>query len=116
MKFSFKGTSAAIRAATALNELYCGKPVAIKDLAAECGFSVSYLEQMFALFRKAGIVAGVRGPGGGYHLRNKDITVADIIRAISGGDTGFLEPVFTALDTVKISEMNMIAEKQDRAA
>ncbi|WP_336240472.1 RrF2 family transcriptional regulator [Citrobacter werkmanii] len=109
MKFSFKSISASIQVAAVFNEMYCGKPVTIKDLSDSTGLSVSYLEQIFARFRKAGIVTSVRGPGGGYHLGKIDLTVSDIIRAVSGGNANFLAPVFVALDSVKISEIKAAA-------
>jgi Rrf2 family iron-sulfur cluster assembly transcriptional regulator len=60
------------------------KPVTLTDIAARQTISLSYLEQLFARLRRAGMVTGVRGPGGGYQLsRNaKDINVADIIAAV----------------------------------
>ncbi len=46
--------------------------------------SISYLEQIFASLRYNGLVEGVRGPGGGYHLARSadEITVAQIIAAV----------------------------------
>lgn len=59
-------------------------PVTLTDIATRQTISLSYLEQLFARLRKAGMVKGVRGPGGGYTLsRNAhDINVADIIEAV----------------------------------
>lgn len=58
--------------------------VALTDIAKRQNISLSYLEQLFARLRKAGMVNGVRGPGGGYQLsRDADeINVADIICAV----------------------------------
>lgn len=60
------------------------KPVTLTDIATRQTISLSYLEQLFAKLRKAGIVIGVRGPGGGYKLSRLafDIYVADIIAAV----------------------------------
>lgn len=60
------------------------KPVTLTDIATRQTISLSYLEQLFARLRKAGMVKGVRGPGGGYTLsRNAhDINIADIIEAV----------------------------------
>ena len=60
------------------------RPVTLTDIATRQTISLSYLEQLFARLRKAGMVKGVRGPGGGYTLsRNaQDINVADIIEAV----------------------------------
>lgn len=59
-------------------------PVTLTDIATRQTISLSYLEQLFARLRKAGMVKGVRGPGGGYTLsRNAyDINIADIIEAV----------------------------------
>jgi len=60
------------------------KPVTLTDIATRQTISLSYLEQLFARLRKAGMVTGVRGPGGGYKLRREamEINIADIIAAV----------------------------------
>jgi len=60
------------------------RPVTLTDIATRQTISLSYLEQLFARLRKAGMVKGVRGPGGGYTLsRNAyDINIAEIIEAV----------------------------------
>ncbi len=59
-------------------------PVTLTEIAARQTISLSYLEQLFARLRKAGIITGVRGPGGGYQLSRlpKDINIAEIILAV----------------------------------
>jgi len=46
----------------------------------------AYLEQLVASLRKAGLVQGKRGAGGGYTLARdpSDITAGDIVRALEG--------------------------------
>ena len=48
------------------------------------GISLSYLEQLFAKLKKAGLVSSARGPGGGYRLSRpaRDVSISDIIRAV----------------------------------
>ncbi|MDD5268514.1 MAG: Fe-S cluster assembly transcription factor [Methylococcales bacterium] len=60
------------------------KPVTLTDIAARQTISLSYLEQLFARLRRANMVKGTRGPGGGYVLAGKavDINIADIIAAV----------------------------------
>lgn len=60
------------------------RPVTLTDIATRQIISLSYLEQLFAKLRKAGIVIGVRGPGGGYKLSRApaDINVEEIIFAV----------------------------------
>ncbi|OBT17246.1 Fe-S cluster assembly transcriptional regulator IscR [Vibrio sp. UCD-FRSSP16_10] len=59
-------------------------PVPLADISERQGISLSYLEQLFSKLRKAGLVASVRGPGGGYNL-GKDahfIAIGTIISAV----------------------------------
>ena len=60
------------------------KPVTLTEIATRQTISLSYLEQLFARLRKAGLVIGVRGPGGGYRLSREanEINIADVISAV----------------------------------
>lgn len=60
-------------------------PVSLNDISGRQGISLSYLEQLFAKLRRSGLVASVRGPGGGYRLSRADdeIQVAEIIDAVN---------------------------------
>lgn len=59
-------------------------PVTLLRISQCQGISLSYLEQLFVRLRKAGLVVGARGPGGGYRLARdvRTITVADITDAV----------------------------------
>jgi Rrf2 family iron-sulfur cluster assembly transcriptional regulator len=59
-------------------------PVTLADISQCQGISLSYLEQLFAKLRKAGLVKGVRGPGGGYRLARSaaEISIAEIICSV----------------------------------
>ncbi len=61
------------------------QPVALADIAERQGISQSYLEQLFGRLRRAGLVASVRGPGGGYRLARgiPTISVAEVITAVN---------------------------------
>jgi Rrf2 family transcriptional regulator, iron-sulfur cluster assembly transcription factor len=63
---------------------HSGGPVALAEIAERQEISLSYLEQLFAMLRKAGLVKSVRGPGGGYLLGYDcgEIRVADVILAV----------------------------------
>jgi Rrf2 family iron-sulfur cluster assembly transcriptional regulator len=67
----------------AFNSQY--NPVTLTEIAARQTISLSYLEQLFARLRKAEIVIGVRGPGGGYQLREspEKVSIAAIIEAVN---------------------------------
>ncbi|RYU64372.1 Fe-S cluster assembly transcriptional regulator IscR [Aliivibrio finisterrensis] len=59
-------------------------PVPLADISERQGISLSYLEQLFSRLRKAGLVASVRGPGGGYRLglKPEEIAVGMVISAV----------------------------------
>lgn len=59
-------------------------PVPLSEVAVRHKISLSYLEQVFAKLRQAGLVNSTRGPGGGYTLGllGDQISVADILLAI----------------------------------
>lgn len=81
-----KLSSRADYAAKAMLELTMSpdRPVTLAYLAHTQNISISYLEQIFALLRKHGLVRSVRGPGGGYVLNKSidEISVGDIVKAI----------------------------------
>ena len=61
------------------------RAVPLQEVARRQEISLSYLEQLFARMRRAGLVSGVRGPGGGYRLARAadNVTIADIIDAVN---------------------------------
>lgn len=63
-----------------------GEQVALYSIAERQNISVSYLEQVFSILRKAGLVNSIKGAQGGYILADKaeDITVGKILRALEG--------------------------------
>lgn len=63
-----------------------GAPVRVKDIAVRQDISEKYLEQIIAVFNKAGYVKSVRGALGGYLLTKtpKEYTVGMILRLAEG--------------------------------
>ena len=59
-------------------------PVALSDIALRQGISLSYLEQLFAKLRRAGLVKSERGATGGYVLSGVpgSIRISDIVAAV----------------------------------
>src|SRR5262245_51093774 len=59
-------------------------PATLAGVSERQGISLSYLEQLFGKLRRHGLVASVRGPGGGYRLASpaENVSVADIIIAV----------------------------------
>ncbi|MEK9899972.1 MAG: Rrf2 family transcriptional regulator, partial [Rhodospirillaceae bacterium] len=67
MKLSTKGRYG-VMAMVDLAQFAEPGPVALAEVAERQEISLSYLEQLFAKLRRAGLVTSVRGPGGGYRL------------------------------------------------
>jgi Rrf2 family iron-sulfur cluster assembly transcriptional regulator len=83
MRLSTRGRYA-VMAMVDLAQHSNGEPVALAEIAERQEISLSYLEQLFAMLRKGGLVKSVRGPGGGYLLARdrSDTRIADIILAV----------------------------------
>lgn len=66
----------------------CGEsqPVSLASIAQRQEISVSYLEQLMAKLKKAGLVRSVRGVNGGYSIARPadEISVGDVLRALEG--------------------------------
>ena len=62
-------------------------PVSIKTISELEGISAEFLEQIFFRLRKAGLIASVRGPSGGFFFAKSldSITLKDIIDASGEG-------------------------------
>jgi Rrf2 family iron-sulfur cluster assembly transcriptional regulator len=58
--------------------------VSLADVAARQNISLSYLEQLFAMLRRNGLVVSSRGPGGGYRLARPadETTIRAVFEAV----------------------------------
>lgn len=83
MKLNAKGRYA-VMAMCDLASYGNGQPMALAEIAERQSISLSYLEQLFAKLRRAGLVNSVRGPGGGYLLarRAEETRISDIVMAV----------------------------------
>ena len=63
-----------------------GHPVRVKQIGARQGIPHRFLEQIFQDLRRADLVTGKRGPGGGYVLTRspEDISLRQIVEAVEG--------------------------------
>ncbi|MFW5896479.1 MAG: RrF2 family transcriptional regulator [Bacillota bacterium] len=89
-----------VRAMSVLADRYGEGPIPNRDIAEAQGLSQSYLEQLLAPLRRAGLVRSVRGPEGGYYLSRppEEITVGDVLRVLEGS----LSPVECVEDHTKV--------------
>ena len=85
MRLSTKGRYG-LRAVVDLAVHATESAVSISSIAKRQGLSESYLEQLIAKLKKAGIVTSIRGTNGGYQLAKppQEISVGDILRALEG--------------------------------
>ncbi len=83
MKLSTKGRYAMVALADIALQPADGL-VVLADISKRQDISLPYLEQLFVKLRRAGLVASVRGPGGGYRLAKpaSEIRVVDILAAV----------------------------------
>ena len=61
-------------------------PVKLSAVAARQGISLNYLEYVFSLLKKSGLVLSVKGPRGGYVLARgpEAITIGQVLHALEG--------------------------------
>jgi Rrf2 family protein len=76
----------AVRAAVELAAGARESPRKVDEVAQAQGIPVSFLENILAQLRSAGIVRSQRGPDGGYWLAQPadEVTLAQVIRAVEG--------------------------------
>lgn len=61
----------------------------VSDIAAELALSPSLLASVANKMRREGVIRSFRGPGGGFELVNKDVSIAE---ASMVGDTPLIKP------------------------
>lgn len=91
--------------------------VALSNIAERNHISPQYLEQVFASLRRAGIVKSVKGPQGGYLLKDSphNITVAAVLEALDGSyylqdenipEEGVSQGIAAAIQKLVVDEVN----------
>lgn len=85
MKLSTKGRYG-LRAMVDLAANSLGEHVSLNSIAERQGISENYLEQVFSVLRKSGLVKSIKGAQGGYVLSEPPsvITVGRILRTLEG--------------------------------
>jgi Rrf2 family protein len=80
----------AIAAVTDIAANNGGRPLSAKVLASRHGLAPRHLEPVLQALVHAGVLRGIRGPGGGYEIARdqREITADDIIRVANTVDDG----------------------------
>jgi Rrf2 family protein len=118
MKLSSKGRYA-LAAAVCLAESYAsGEYIAVLSISERLGISKIYLEQVFSLLKRSGLVMALKGAQGGYLLSKSpsEITAYDLLAAVEGSlfegtaatvketaptiERALFKVVFTPLDSI----------------
>jgi len=110
----------ALQALSELGRLGGSGPVPIGELAKRREIPVQFLEQLFAVLRRAGILRSQRGVKGGYSFARdpSDITVLELVELLDGtfgaGSEGVFADAAAAARTVL--EQTTVADVIEREA
>lgn len=85
MKLSTRGNYG-LRAVYEIALHYGKGPVQIKQISAQQGIPMRYLEQILLRLKRNGIISSVRGPSGGYMLSDSPakLSIGAVLRALEG--------------------------------
>ena len=113
----------AVRALAELARSGDGGPVPIGELARRREIPVQFLEQLFAVLRRAGVLRSQRGVKGGYLLAREpaDLTVLEVVELLDGPVGGGAESIFAeaaaaARAVLSKATINDVVERENRAA
>jgi Rrf2 family cysteine metabolism transcriptional repressor len=113
----------ALDALVELHQLGDRGPVPIAELARRRGIPVQFLEQLFAVLRRAGLLRSQRGVGGGYAFARpaNAITVLELVELLDGpvgqGSRGvFADAADAARSVLSAQTIADVAEHEARAA
>jgi Rrf2 family protein len=110
----------AIKALSELGRTGGDQPVPIGELAKRRGIPVQFLEQLFAVLRRAGILKSQRGVKGGYRFARQpsDITVLEIVELLDGPIGRDAEGIFAEAASAArhVLEAQTIADVIEREA
>lgn len=99
MRISAKGRYALAAAINMAENYSSGEYITVISISEKLGISKIYLEQVFSLLKRGGIVNSVKGAQGGYQLARspRQVTVYDVLSAV---ETALFEP---AEETVRLN-------------
>jgi Rrf2 family transcriptional regulator, cysteine metabolism repressor len=109
----------ALRALTELGRSGGDGPVPIGELARRRDIPVQFLEQLFAILRRAGILRSQRGVKGGYTFARPpaEITVLDVVELLDGplgrdADGVFADAAAAARDVLARTTIADVVERE----
>jgi Rrf2 family protein len=113
----------ALKALTELGRQGGETPVPIGELARQRGIPVQFLEQLFAVLRRSGMLKSQRGVKGGYSFARpaSEITVLEIVELLdgplgAGADGIFAEAASAARDILAKTTVADIVEREKQDA
>jgi len=113
----------ALRALSELAAMGLDTPVPIAELARRRDVPVQFLEQLFAVLRRGGLLRSQRGVKGGYTFARdpSEITVLEVVELLDGPVGSGAESVFadaTAATRAVLAKFSItdVAERERRAA
>jgi Rrf2 family transcriptional regulator, cysteine metabolism repressor len=113
----------ALRALSELARIGAEVPVPIGELARRRQIPVQFLEQLFAVLRRAGVLRSQRGVKGGYSFAREpaEITVLELVELLDGPlgreATGiFADAAGAARDVLASTTIADVVERENREA
>lgn len=113
----------AIRALAELARTGAAGPVPIGELARRRDVPVQFLEQLFAVLRRAGILRSQRGVKGGYAFAREpgDVTVLEVVELLDGrlgadAEGIFAEAAAAARAVLAKTTISDVVERENQAA
>ena len=113
----------AVRALVELATMDSETPVPIAELARRRDVPVQFLEQLFAVLRRAGILRSQRGVKGGYAFARDpgEVTVLEVVELLDGrlgaeAEGIFAEAAAAARAVLAKTTINDVVERENQAA
>jgi Rrf2 family protein len=113
----------AVRALTELARVGGDGPVPIGELARRRDVPVQFLEQLFAVLRRAGILRSQRGVKGGYAFARspREVTVLEVVEILDGrlgadAEGLFADAAAAAREVLAKATIADVLERENRAA
>src|SRR3712207_732315 len=113
----------ALRALTELARAGTGGPVPLAELARRRDVPLQFLERLFAVLRRAGILKSQRGVKGGYSFAREPstVTVLEVVELLdgavgAGAESVFAEAAAAARAVLANATIADVVERENRAA